>query len=315
MGLLPQITSAAGGRLYVHDDFAPTGGGPLAFDSEGGFQGVVGGSGDGPGEFRTPAYIASDGEDVVLVYDRAHGLKVLTAAGEERARLPDIPYPRGGMAVVGDSLVVLGSPALRPADAADRELFAHDLRTGRLVSAFGPRTDLVPNAPGHVSFVAPSGPHGVWAVTGPSRAQRFELGGEHATAEIALPADWLIHVEGLELDVRADTGYVFHAVQEDGNTGVLWVLSVPRVPGAPNPFEASAPGAPLDLAALTVSSVVAYRRTVISAVDLESGEVVAHRVVDGLGLQFTPSGLLATMHEGADFSPEIRLWAFRLEDG
>ncbi|TVP43420.1 MAG: hypothetical protein EA350_13805 [Gemmatimonadales bacterium] len=315
MGLLPQVITTRGGQILVHDDFASTGGGPLAFDSVGAFVGVVGGSGDGPGEFRLPSRIASDGDSIVLVHDRAHGLKVLTPSGSEVGRYPDVAYPRGGLAVLSDSLFVVGTPAVRPAAAPDRDLFAYDVRSGELVSAFGPRTEFIPGGALRITAVAPSGSHGVWAVTAPNRVHHFTVGDEHATSEVVFPSDWLAQVEALEIRTPADTGYVFHSVYEDQSEGVLWVLSTPREPGAPNPFESPVPGAPLSIDLLTVSSVVAHRRTVISAVHLARGEVIGHSIVDGLGLQFTPDGRLAAMQAGADFSPEIRLWRLRLSNG
>ncbi len=333
IGLLPRVARGEGGQFLVLDEFVPTGGGPLVFDREGGFAGVLGSLGDGPGEFRQPIRIASASGATVVVFDRLHGLQVLQVDGTESARIPDIPPSRApeGFLMTSDSLLVIAGAARRPPEAPEYGLLAYHLPSGRLLGGFGPAEALVPGSRSGITSVAPSGGDAVWAVTHPHVVERFKIEGGSASHRAELPSDWLRHVNGLGFSQAADTGYVIHSVfEEHGPTGVaagprgldgddggppgsvLWVLSLPRDATVPDPFAAPAPGAAILPGQLSIRSLIQHRRTVISALCLASGEVLAHRVVEGLGLQFLPDGNLLTLHEGDGFEPEIRVHVFRL---
>jgi hypothetical protein len=317
-GVMPQVALTRSGYIVGLDEFVPTGGGPLLFDTQGRVFGVLGGRGQGPGEFRFPARLAGGlPSDTLLIFDRASGLQVVDIHGTHLRTFTRVPTPRGSAIRLNDTILVVASMSRRPVTVPDQEVAAFDLRSGEPIGGLGPLTGMGPGALS-IPWAALAGDDRVWLpLVEPNRVGRFRIGATEPEEELTWDPYGLATVHPRYRTVRADTGGVaIKDLWEQPDENLLWVLSGARDPSVASPWERLVPGQPFPEELRTVEGLLgtgAY--SIVSVLDMESRTVLAHLELDrGAGLGFLPDGRLAVMGvaEGTPHATAVYLFRLRL---
>jgi hypothetical protein len=315
-GVMPQVALTRSGYFVGLDEFVPTGGGPLLFDTQGRVFGVLGGRGQGPGEFRFPARLAGGlPSDTLLIFDRASGLQVVDIHGTHLRTFTRVPTPRGSAIRLNDTILVVASMSRRPVTVPDQEVAAFDLRSGEPIGGLGPLTGMGPGALS-IPWAALAGDYRVWLPLGPNRVGRFRIGVTEPEEELTWDPHWLPTVHSRYRTVRADTGGVtILNLWEQPDENLLWVLSVARDPTVEDPVQSLTPGQPYPEEARTLQYFLRTWNSIVSVLDMEGRSVLAHLELDrGAGLEFLPDGRLAVMDvaEGTPHATAVYLLRLRL---
>ncbi len=268
--------------------------GVLVYASDGGFVGPLARRGQGPGELGLPSRLASSPNGEVFVYDLAGSSVHVFGSHRAFRRMFRGVVPPEVAVVIGDTILVVLAGSARSREVPDREVVVYDARSGTAIRGIGPQSDLRPDRSSTVTHVAGSSDESIWLVRAGDRLiERWSLQGERI-ASIEWSADWLRSARPGAAD---DRGARLLHVWEDSRTGLLWVTSTVRDPDYRPPPEGLPARGPLPSGYLDPRQVNARLNTVISVIDLDRGEAVAHLEIDEHVHQFLVDGRVTVMRE------------------
>ena len=297
-----EVSVGADGTFYVVSRFLSSAG-VLMYGEGGAFRGNLGGRGDGPGEFRLPWWVAIGGSGEVYVYDRGRfGFQVFGPDGEFLRTLRGVVSPEDPPVLIGDSLVAVLTGASRAPEAPDRPVHLYHTRSGDVVGGTGPRSELRADGGQQARGLSRSSGSDLWLVQprprGPS--QRWTVDG-HLRGTLAwdLDRDYWARVlgtgfEGIPADESEGVSYLW----EDTARDVLWGIHILRDPAHEDPQVE--PGQPAPPGYFDPAQMNSRYRSVVTALDLTRGQVIAHLALEAYVHGFVEDGRLITMGEAAD---------------
>ncbi len=268
---------------------------------------TLGRRGDGPGEFRNIIFLTAVG-DSLFVYDNSHGREtVYTFDGTYHRSRPLTQNLWRALPLPGGTAVVNG----------------YDPAPGRS----GAPLHLVVEGQGTWSFPAPAGPFeprdrpflrralaaesdsAFWAAA--ETAYGIELWGVPGTRIVTLErdADWFVpHDEAGVILPNVPPAPRIRDLHRSPD-GLLWVLLHVADSNWRNQFD---PERPADMA--FTGNFHGYRDSVLEAIELETGRLVASERFPTYFSGFTSAGHVAAYHEPAGGPPYIEIRSIRLRE-
>jgi hypothetical protein len=311
-----QVRAALGGEgeFFVISDQLPLPGVPT-YGPNGAFRGVLGRSGEGPGEMGRPWRLGGAADGTLFVYDLPRGaVHVFDPDGVWQRTLRPVVPPIHGPVPVDDSVMVLVPGSARPMEVPDREVVLYDVRTARVLGGVGPIGHLVPGQPRGVTAVAAADGGSMWLVKGASGVvERWTVSGEHVNT--------LRWEDGWARFARADrrtAAFLGAQLWQDPQSGLLWIVSNSPDPSyvAPPPRPV-APGQPLPTDLLDPASLNARHSPIVSVVDPARGQVLVHLTLDHYVHAVLSDGRMVVMNEsetGYQYAEVLQLRLTGLSD-
>ncbi len=291
-----QVVMGGGGEFLVVSDHLPLPG-VLAYGPDGGFRGVRGREGQGPGEFGRPWRLGGAPDGTVYVFDQFQAsVHVFAPEGSWSRTLRPVVSPLHGPLPVSDSILVVVPGGARPPEAPDREIVLYHQRTGAVLGGISPTGAFVPGQPTRISSVAAAHDGSIWVGRGGTGViERWDLSGRLRT-RLEWEEGWARHAR----PDRRTAAFLAAHLWQDPETGLLWVVSNSPDPSyvAP-PVTRPQPGQPLPEGILDPSSLNARHRPIVSVLDPNTGEVIAHRMIDRYVHTVLVDGRLVVMNESA----------------
>ncbi|MYD14320.1 MAG: hypothetical protein F4107_13300 [Gemmatimonadetes bacterium] len=250
----------------------------LRFSPEGEFQEAIGRTGEGPGEYITPALLRGTADSLTIL--DTQGFRLTTIRGGEVATWT-VPFVAGTWAFLPGGRHVFNGMSFEP-DRAGYPLHVYDLADRRVTHSFGGEGDRVDQGPGRRQpqrrLVAAAADGNVWAAHGNRyRIDKWSPDGDRI-ARIDRDAPWFRPWEewpGLDYEVRPEPAIV--GVRDWGD-GILMV--VVRVPDANwRPIEPTLVPLPDHETVEPMQEHELYD-TVIEILDTRSGTVLGRTQVD-----------------------------------
>lgn len=307
-GTLASIIGWVGGGRYL----IGTGGGgpPTALDSLGRSLGPLGRRGSGPGEFQSAVAFATGPEDSLAIADPANGRVHIVDRALRVTRSWTIPQNvvTGGIIwIPGQSILAISGLRATPVEVGySVHLYS---TTGSHLASLGehregPTRTASPLESARLLALAPDGTLLTVTTTGSYRLQKWDLVTRRLLREWTREAPWF------ERSVRMFRPRVLSAVFDD--RGLLWTLVAvladdwekgvrPRViGGVERSFEILDRELVLD--------------SVVEAIDLEKGEVVARLRTPRLYAALLPGGRLAAESDDPRAGPGFDLFQVGLRE-
>lgn len=286
------------GKIYVISDLQPMASVPVYDGKSGDLVRMLGRRGQGPGEFSRVSRLTA-GSTHVYLQDVSGRIHVFDVDGAFEGTLNQVPPPRMNLSLIEDTiLVVVGAQRARHG-SSNRDVHLFDAGTGQFLRELGPPSEFGPSGGSATVRVAEASPGSVWLVHPPDRLTNWSLEGERSST-IRWARDWLEHVSPRYRGSSADDGYVLHDLWSNPHTGLLWVASVVDDPDYTDPHPPPVPGQPMDPGRFAPMQMNAAKQTIISVVDPNRGDVVAHLEINEAAYEFLGDGRLVVMQEADD---------------
>lgn len=282
--------------------------GVLRYGPDGSFRGVLGRQGQGPGEMGRPWRLGGTSGGVLYVFDALlSAVHVFGPDGEWERTLRPVVNPIQGPVPVGDSVMALVAASTGPSAAAGHDVVLYDARSGELLGGMGPERPPEAGRTRVVTSLAPARDGALWLGQGSLGVlERWTLSGERTSL-----LEW---AEGWPRFARPDGGtgaFLGGHLWEDPGSGLLWVVSSSPNPSyVASPEDTVLPGQPLPVGFLDPAALNNRHRTIVTVVDPDRGQVLAHRMLDAYVHAVLLDGRLVVMDEaesGYQWAEVLRL--------
>ena len=285
----PRMAVSASGDIFLLQHLGPVTG-LFVFASNGTFiERIMPQMWNGATDYTmAPIRIASSSSGEIWLQDTTGRLISLDANGGYGRPFARIPKTMSNLVVLSDSVVgVVGGT--RPLTFPDREAHLYDSMSGQVVSGLGPRSDLRIGADPVVVQMAPGAGQRVWVVVAPNTIQLWSVLGQ-LEASIRFAPGWTAHVDNVYEGYREATNYAIHDVWQDHQRDLLWIASIVSDPRTTVAEFEEIPGRPIPLESLDPEYLNAANNTIVTVLNTEEWEVVAHRELSAFGYQFLADG-------------------------
>lgn len=280
--------------FYLISDNLPLPG-VMSYAPSGEFRGILGREGEGPGEMGRSWRLGSTPDGSLYVYDVLQAaVHVFGAEGDWQRTVRPVVSPLHGPVPLGDSILAIVPGSVRPPEVPDREVVLYHSHTGEILGGVGPVGPFVSGQPTSVSAVADGGDGTIWLARGGAEViERWTASSQEAGA-LRWEEGWVRYARP---DGRTAVFLGAHLWQDTEN-GLLWVVSNSPDPSyvAPPPSGLE-PGQPLPVGYMDPASLNARHSPIVSVVDPERGQVLAHRMMDRYVHSVLGDGRLVVVNE------------------
>jgi hypothetical protein len=298
------VTRDSRGRYFVSAVVAPY---VWVFDAAGEFIRRIGQRGPGPGEFQGISPLLIGPQDSLYIFDSRQGRMSVFSPDFDLVRTASLGFGRGshGGAVLGDRIVV--NADIRTSERVGYPLHLLD-PTGEIVRSFGSETGVYrPDLREiiHQRTVAGAGGEAVWSGwLNQYVIERWDTSGR-ITRRLRRDVEWFEPWWSPETDIETPPQPVMRAVSQHGDT--LWVLIV-----VPDRDWRSAVRPRPDGRFFIVDDINAYYDSVIEAIDLRGGKVIASTRIPRMLQGFAGRGLVYGHGTDAIGNPLVPIWELNI---